>query len=646
MIEALVCTVCLVCNTAIAQKNTKADSLFHLLAKTASDTARISLRGQLIDDYLKAGSIDSAKRIMKDMLASAGKTKNSVYTAKAFNYASLIYSTDRKLDSTLLYANKVFGLLKENRSSKATQLKIAANNNIAVAYSTAGKLEKSVNILIKNLKLIKEIQDKRLYHLTIHNISASFVMMSQDDKAYDYMLQDVALADTPGSDTRLQVLAYLNATVVCYNLKKFREQKHYLDKAEKALHQYGNSRRWPEFYAYQAMYYSGIKQPDSALIAAGNALEASEKYNDRQNEYLAYEAIRDANAAKKQYGKAKAAAQHIYRMGMEDGYIEAAIAATQNMSEFSSEMGDYEAAYHYSRRYNQLKDSIQFRQDAQKIKELETQLRTSQKEEKIARLESEKRNTSLHIKDQRLTNILLSAGCLFLLIVLGIVFILYRNNKRNMAQKEKIKMAEIMLNTQETERERIARDLHDGLVGTLSGIKMNLGVLARDPAKADINNGIVNAVHQLDSSIRELRHIAHNMMPEMLLRLGLETALKDLSHMLESAGIGVEQKFINLSQSIALDKQIMIYRIVQELFSNIIKHAHATSVFFQCAVQSSIFLITVEDDGVGLNQQAPEKSRGIGLANIESRVRYLNGSIDISSLDGEKGTSINIQLNV
>lgn len=202
----------------------------------------------------------------------------------------------------------------------------------------------------------------------------------------------------------------------------------------------------------------------------------------------------------------------------------------------------------------------------------------------------------------------------------------------------------MMLTTQEAERERIARDLHDGLVGSLSGIKMNLAMIADKQAHGDLKTAIARSAGQLGDSIRDLRHIAHNMMPEMLLHLGLEAALKDLCHLLETAGILVQREFINLEQTIALDKQVVIYRIVQELFGNIVRHAHASTVFFQCARQSEVFLITVEDDGIGIGNAY--KAAGIGLKSAESRVHYLNGTMDIGPMEAGKGTSINIQLYV
>ena len=380
------------------------------------------------------------------------------------------------------------------------------------------------------------------------------------------------------------------------------------------------------------------------MSGAQKALDLSKEYPERSNIYMAYEAIRTVQDSMKHYDKARTAAQQLFEMSKEDHYTEMMISAAGYIADFSADLGDYKTAFLYMKQYEQIKDSVQSQQNTQRINELETHLRTSQKEEKIVRLELEKKRTSLQIKNQRLTNILLGATCLLMFIVLTLFYFFYRNKKRTAAQREKLKITEMILSTQEAERERIARDLHDGLVGSLSGIKMNLAMIAYKQVDGDVKIAVTRSASQLGDSIQELRHIAHNMMPEMLLRLGLEAALKDLCHLLESAGILVQREFINLEQTIALDKQVVIYRIVQELFGNIVRHARASTVFFQCARQSNMFLITVEDDGIGMNNA--NNTTGIGMKSTESRVHYLNGTIDIGPVKAGKGTSINIQLYV
>ncbi len=387
---------------AFAQQDKVTDSLLAVLHETSSDTARISVQGMLVYEYTKAGQIDKAKKLLYVVLGEADKTGNDLYRALANGLEQRIFNRQGIWTVLCFFANRVVALLKNDPSKKAIEIKVSNNNSLAVVYSTSGDLKKSVELLIGNLELIKKIKNNDLYHLTIHNISASLVMMNKDDKAYEYMLQDVALANETGSTLRLKVLAYLNATVICYNLKKFGEQKQYLDKAARSLRAFGTNRLWPQYYADEAMYYSGIGQPEKAIPAANKALEESRRYDDRANEYLAYEAIRDAEAAMKNYENARTAFRRLFKMGVEDDYEEATIDAAKNIAEFSYMLGDYKEAFSYMQTYDKLKDSMQYRQDAQKVDELETRLNASLNEQKIARLESEKKEPRFRSKTKSL----------------------------------------------------------------------------------------------------------------------------------------------------------------------------------------------------------------------------------------------------
>lgn len=174
-------------------------------------------------------------------------------------------------------------------------------------------------------------------------------------------------------------------------------------------------------------------------------------------------------------------------------------------------------------------------------------------------------------------------------------------------------------------------------------MKENL-IMTPDNARA-----FERSIDMLDSSIREMRRVAHNMMPEVLVRYGLNTALKEFCNEIDRSGV------INTSyQAIGMDKieieqtiAITIYRIVQELVNNSIKHAAAKNVLVQvhAAEQEKLLTVTVEDDGKGFDTAALKQSSGIGWSNIQNRIEFLKGKVDIVSSPG-KGSSVLIEINV
>lgn len=144
-----------------------------------------------------------------------------------------------------------------------------------------------------------------------------------------------------------------------------------------------------------------------------------------------------------------------------------------------------------------------------------------------------------------------------------------------------------------------------------------------------------------------MRRVAQNMMPEALIRFGLDTALKDYCTEINKTGV-----LTVVYQSMGLEKDsvphstgIAIYRIVQELVNNVIKHASASQVFVQVLKEEKSLIINVEDNGKGFDISSVDKSTDMGWHNIRSRVEYLKGKTDVRSTPG-KGTAINLELNL
>ena len=150
---------------------------------------------------------------------------------------------------------------------------------------------------------------------------------------------------------------------------------------------------------------------------------------------------------------------------------------------------------------------------------------------------------------------------------------------------------------------------------------------------------------KIDRSIQELRHIARAMMPPALKNLGLSPALEDFCEGVTTPQFQVIfQSYDIREDSISLDKKLMIYRIIQELVNNAIKHSKGTEVLVDMTQDESQIRLTVEDNGVGMQENKINNS-GIGLHNIQSRIAYLNGEMQTESQPGN-GTTINIQIDL
>ncbi len=177
----------------------------------------------------------------------------------------------------------------------------------------------------------------------------------------------------------------------------------------------------------------------------------------------------------------------------------------------------------------------------------------------------------------------------------------------------------------------------------LSGIKFSFGNIQENLILTpDLQQAFERSMDMLNSSIQELRRTAHNMMPESLMKFGLEAALRDTCNYFSQSGIKVAYQSIGLKEAaISQDVSLNVYRIVQELLNNAVKHSGASELLVQLTYEAGRFTITVEDNGKGMDASITQNSTGVGWSSIRNRVAYLHGQVDVASSD--KGTSVYIQ---
>ena len=286
---------------------------------------------------------------------------------------------------------------------------------------------------------------------------------------------------------------------------------------------------------------------------------------------------------------------------------------------------------------------------------MKVRFETEKKEIQIKDLERDKKVQQLSIRQKNTLNYILIGSAVILLILSLLSYRNYKQKQKLQQQRiseletqHQLTATEAVLKGEEQERTRLAKDLHDGLGGMLSGIKYSFNTMKGNLIMTPENNqAFERSMDMLDSSIREMRRVAHNMMPEALVKFGLNTALKDFCNEINQSGaLKVNYQSIGLENA-AIDQttSITIYRIVQELINNTMKHAAAKTAIVQVAKSDQQLTVTVEDDGKGFDTAILNKAKGIGWSNIENRVEFLKGKLDVKSAAG-KGTSVLIELNV
>lgn len=313
-------------------------------------------------------------------------------------------------------------------------------------------------------------------------------------------------------------------------------------------------------------------------------------------------------------------------------------------------------------------------QQQQELENLKLHEENQRKQLELTQLESEKRAQELKLSrletQNRAQDILnyqkelnykekINGYYIILILVFSIMLLLllyaYKQRAKRMQQQQvlhqlameqekqnsKISTLTALLEGQEQERGRLARDLHDGLGGLLSGTKMRLSHL-HEKVNQSAKQEMSQSIEQVDMAVDELRRVAHNLMPDLLYKYGLEEALQDYASRMSNERLEVDVQFLHYHHPLPSEEQLLIYRIIQELVNNAIKHAEASQIIVQMAEEEQEYTLTVEDDGKGFNPKDKQLQKSAGLHNIQSRIDFLKGDLHIHSEPG-LGTSMEIR---
>jgi signal transduction histidine kinase len=335
------------------------------------------------------------------------------------------------------------------------------------------------------------------------------------------------------------------------------------------------------------------------------------------------------------------------------------IDALMNLSAYYHSAGNAGKAFEFLQQATYLKDSLLSETNVKQVNSLAMIYETDKKQKEIIQLQNEKKIQAAAVEQNSTLN------KVFITTIIGLLifgYLAYRTvkseqkiaNQKQEIQKQKISelkkdtqllTVDAMLKGQEEERSRIAKDLHDGLGGMLSGVKLSfINMKENMILPAENVSGFERSIAMLDNTIAELRKVAHNLMPETLVRFGLDESLKDFCNSIQtSSGIKVVYQQFGEQRKLSPQAEISVYRITQELVNNALKYSEAKQIIVQLTKNHIKTGITVEDNGKGFDVKILDLKKGAGFTNIQYRVNYFKGTLDINSQPGN-GTSVSIEL--
>jgi signal transduction histidine kinase len=624
------------CILTLQAKSLSIDSLQHAL-KTQTDTNEVKTLNELcyaivFDDVV------TAKQFGFKALEKAKKLNYTLGAAKACIRLGIAYDITSQYDSCIHYYNQALTWYNAINDSKG---KASALNNLAMVYNNQGLYDKAVRMYFEALKAFETLKDTIGMANTLNNIAVLYNDTYKNKLALQYANQALKLYQAVHhkkgiaavyTNISLSFNEINNDSIIYYGKKAIAIKEELND-------QYGLGISYNDL----GLAYNDGKKYDSALIYLNKSFEIKNNYNDRFG--MASVLINRANthASKQNYKQQLNDLLLAYNLAQEIKSYRLLSRISYGLSAYYKRINDYKNAYNYRSKYTIYKDSLMSEETTKQINELEARYQSEKKDLEIENKNLELLKTSALLSKKRTQLLLLIAVFVTLTLAALLFYITYNNRQKQKAIKLQVEQEQLrniaVITAEDEERKRIAKDLHDGAGQQLSAIKMNLSALAHhNPDKA-----LNNIMEQLDDAVKEVRNVSHMMMPTVLLSNGIIEAIKNLAYKInQSKQLNINTRFVDLTHDLDEKVQTTLYRIVQECFNNIIKHAQATEVNLQLIQHPKHLTLMIEDNGKGFNPD--NKQFGMGLRNIESRVLYINGILHIDSSPGN-GTTITIEIN-
>lgn len=643
-----------VLHQAVYAQSPENDSLRNNIKTAATDSLRI----EALYEYMKANlnnNTSDFEAYIKQMIFLSKKIKFNWGLSTAYILGLSYYKNQGKFEHALQYADSAEAVTKTDTTEDMRLNMGHIHQNRGNLYYVIGDKQKAMSDYVEAVKIFKENQSSVLAS-ALTGIANCFGDLNNEAKAIAYFKEAISTAEA-FNDKRLLATTQMNLSTAFMNMNNYAAADSILQIVWPVLEKLQNSKSF-------IMYY--YNKGDIEAYYKKDTLKALEYYRKSYWYAKLIEDVWQQGRSLKSmidfqldinHKDTKAYIDTLYRMAKENELSDSESDALDFYSEWYNMTGDYKKAYDYLRQYIAISDSINSEDVKEKITMMEVRFRVEGKEKEIEQLKSVQKIQQLSIRQKTTLNYVLIGSAVALLIILVLGYRNYRNRQKlqqakidELETEKQLAATEAVLKGEEQERTRLAKDLHDGLGGMLSGIKFSLSNMKENLIMTPENaQAFERSIDMLDSSIKEMRRVAHNMMPEILVKYGLNKALEEFCNEMDRSGaISVSYQSVGMNNTgIGQTTAVTVYRIVQELVNNAIKHAQAKNLLVQLhqSGQEKLLAITVEDDGKGFDVASLKQSGGMGWRNIENRVEFLKGKLDIQSEAG-KGTSVMIEFNI
>ncbi len=561
--------------------------------------------------------------------------------AKVYNIIGTTYKHQKDYDNALFFFRKSFAYDKTERYDIL--------NNMGTIVEKLNKLDTALLFYKRSFKAAQKEGSIRFMRTSFHNIANVFSKQGKYEKALMY-LEKVQETEEKLNLNKELVGTYYNIGSVYYSMGKFSDALPYYKKALQVIGDPPNETTLKKIYHSISSSYQRLGNSDSAIVYISRERELAIKLYSIERDSLIEELLGKFNAKNKE--------RELALLKNKQRVKELELKRKQDELKRQKLIREMEA--------EKSKKEILLLNQKNELQELSLEksaLEKERKEERITALEKEaeyQQAKEAELKHRDLVKSIAIAFATVLIFGAIVLIILYQQklkatellnirteevNKQKVYQllrDQEFSSIQAKLEGQEEERKRISQDLHDGIGGNLASIKLNLANLVEQTK----DENLVKVMQNIDETYREVRDISHNLAPSKMLNHAFIQLIRNfLDEIINGKLIDVEltafpEEELNQLPS---ELKIEVYRVIQELMNNVIKYSQAKNADIQLNLRDGQLNLMVEDNGVGFD---PEKAtNGIGLSNIKSRIKQLNGDVFIESAIG-KWSLVNIEIPV
>lgn len=624
-----------------ANENKQLDSLVATLKTNLTEEQRIINLSEISWQYLFS-NVQLSKKYAEEELQIAIQLKNNKYIAQARN----------DLGGVLFRLGEYRNAITQLNSALAIRKNLKDESGMASVYSKLGLCYDELanyNAALENqlaaLRIFEKEKSDAKISYTLNNLCGIYRQLKYFDKFLETLKKAKLLCEKTG-DKRCLGNIYNNQAEYFNHNKDYASAIFFHKKATEIMIEIGDSNNLAISYSNWASILQKTDKINEAESKYKMAITIAEKLNDA-NEI----ALFSANLAIFYNNQKK------FKQALQFADISEKIATEKKISVILKKV--YRAktianaglkngmkAILYFTLFNELTDSLFSKDLLQQVSNQQVNYETEKQINENKLLQKDNQLKENLLQENRWILYAISITALFIVIV--ILFFYFRRMEKEktkliqerMLQKEQKVLA--VMDAEIQERQRIARELHDGIGQQLSAAKLTLAGISSEDSE---HNLLINNVIQLvDDAVSEIRTVSHSMMANALTKNGLEGAVRDFVHKLSLIkNIEIQLEIVGLSVNIVPEKESFIFRILQEIVSNAIKHGEAKLITIQLITHDGELVLLVEDNGKGFDSSKVNEANGIGLKNLYSRVEYLNGTIDFDSFEG-KGTTVSVNI--